>query len=35
MVRIPSSFWSVDIPALLRELGTTPDGLGTAEARDR
>lgn len=35
MVRIPSSFWSVDIPALLQQLGTTPDGLSTAEARAR
>src|SRR5690606_20985125 len=35
VVRIPSSFWSVDIPALLQQLGTTPDGLSTAEARAR
>ena len=35
MVRIPSSFWSVDIPTLLRQLETTPDGLSTTEARAR
>ena len=35
MVRIPSSYWSVDIPALLQELGTTPQGLSTEEARAR
>ena len=35
MVRIPSSFWSVEVPALLQQLGTTPDGLSTAEARAR
>src|SRR5690606_41260124 len=33
--RSSDRFGSADIPALLQQLGTTPDGLSTAEARAR